>query len=259
MRRSGLICLVRLFFSSRRRHTRCSRDWSSDVCSSERHKAEQQRQHYKRAEVRESCLPAEGRGSNRTQAGVHIVGPLIEKRPVENSSSGIGSSAHVCFAMRAANLNQEWPEDRGAGKHARRKQVASKYSQPALARFLERGPSSQSNDGECQYKAGRWHDVGEACGYGQSQEYGSHRAAPTPGFFIGIELSSLQQVREDIHGGGQAGQPQTVTASGWQGVQDLRVQTQQGHRQRQRVAVTKKLRAQEIRGNEISRGAKQAW
>src|SRR2546429_6545462 len=24
------------FFSSRRRHTRCSRDWSSDVCSSER-------------------------------------------------------------------------------------------------------------------------------------------------------------------------------------------------------------------------------
>src|SRR2546429_5272820 len=24
-----------LFFSSRRRHTRCSRDWSSDVCSSD--------------------------------------------------------------------------------------------------------------------------------------------------------------------------------------------------------------------------------
>src|SRR5216684_5784769 len=24
------------FFSSRRRHTRCSRDWSSDVCSSDR-------------------------------------------------------------------------------------------------------------------------------------------------------------------------------------------------------------------------------
>ena len=26
---------VLLFFSSRRRHTRCSRDWSSDVCSSD--------------------------------------------------------------------------------------------------------------------------------------------------------------------------------------------------------------------------------
>src|SRR2546422_11595848 len=34
-----LPCLVRtfvsFFFSSRRRHTRCSRDWSSDVCSSD--------------------------------------------------------------------------------------------------------------------------------------------------------------------------------------------------------------------------------
>src|SRR3989442_3779431 len=27
-------CVV-LFFSSRRRHTRCGRDWSSDVCSSD--------------------------------------------------------------------------------------------------------------------------------------------------------------------------------------------------------------------------------
>src|SRR5205809_5948447 len=28
-------CAVVFFFSSRRRHTRCSRDWSSDVCSSD--------------------------------------------------------------------------------------------------------------------------------------------------------------------------------------------------------------------------------
>src|SRR2546429_1749297 len=27
--------LIFFFFSSRRRHTRCSRDWSSDVCSSD--------------------------------------------------------------------------------------------------------------------------------------------------------------------------------------------------------------------------------
>src|SRR2546422_8155169 len=32
MRREGM-CFF--FFSSRRRHTRCSRDWSSDVCSSD--------------------------------------------------------------------------------------------------------------------------------------------------------------------------------------------------------------------------------
>src|SRR2546429_8861119 len=29
------MCSVIFFFSSRRRHTRCSRDWSSDVCSSD--------------------------------------------------------------------------------------------------------------------------------------------------------------------------------------------------------------------------------
>src|SRR2546429_6463132 len=28
-------CTPQFFFSSRRRHTRCSRDWSSDVCSSD--------------------------------------------------------------------------------------------------------------------------------------------------------------------------------------------------------------------------------
>src|SRR5256884_3392662 len=32
----GILCRTFLFFfSSRRRHTRCSRDWSSDVCSSD--------------------------------------------------------------------------------------------------------------------------------------------------------------------------------------------------------------------------------
>src|SRR2546422_6984167 len=29
------VCFLIFFFSSRRRHTRCSRDWSSDVCSSD--------------------------------------------------------------------------------------------------------------------------------------------------------------------------------------------------------------------------------
>src|SRR2546429_3030844 len=35
-KRGGCLCtLCCFFFSSRRRHTRCSRDWSSDVCSSD--------------------------------------------------------------------------------------------------------------------------------------------------------------------------------------------------------------------------------
>src|SRR6266436_9508817 len=31
----NVMCVCGFFFSSRRRHTRCSRDWSSDVCSSD--------------------------------------------------------------------------------------------------------------------------------------------------------------------------------------------------------------------------------
>src|SRR2546429_2169332 len=34
--------LASVFFSSRRRHTRCSRDWSSDVCSSDLHHGDPQ-------------------------------------------------------------------------------------------------------------------------------------------------------------------------------------------------------------------------
>src|SRR5207245_7988138 len=30
-----VLCFLTFFFSSRRRHTRCYRDWSSDVCSSD--------------------------------------------------------------------------------------------------------------------------------------------------------------------------------------------------------------------------------
>src|SRR2546429_7723743 len=37
LRVRGRIAMVFFFFSSRRRHTRCSRDWSSDVCSSDLH------------------------------------------------------------------------------------------------------------------------------------------------------------------------------------------------------------------------------
>src|SRR5215813_296414 len=33
--RSTVSVVIRFFFSSRRRHTRCGRDWSSDVCSSD--------------------------------------------------------------------------------------------------------------------------------------------------------------------------------------------------------------------------------
>src|SRR2546429_9462984 len=38
----GAIGIASVFFSSRRRHTRCSRDWSSDVCPSDQVRNQQQ-------------------------------------------------------------------------------------------------------------------------------------------------------------------------------------------------------------------------
>src|SRR5438105_4775134 len=43
-RRTLVLVLVFFFFSSRRRHTRSTRDWSSDVCSSDLHAAAGRRQ-----------------------------------------------------------------------------------------------------------------------------------------------------------------------------------------------------------------------
>src|SRR5207302_3891496 len=40
----------RFFYSSRRRHTRFSRDWSSDVCSSDLHERVDDERHWKQAE-----------------------------------------------------------------------------------------------------------------------------------------------------------------------------------------------------------------
>src|SRR6266852_3081327 len=50
------------FFSSRRRHTRCYRDWSSDVCSSDlHHDDERNRQHQRELHVGDRC--ADGLGA----------------------------------------------------------------------------------------------------------------------------------------------------------------------------------------------------
>src|SRR5256884_5382248 len=43
----GRVVLCLFFFSSRRRHTRCSRDWSSDVCSSDLKSAKRLRRFFR--------------------------------------------------------------------------------------------------------------------------------------------------------------------------------------------------------------------
>src|SRR5687768_17726677 len=51
--------IVVFFFSSRRRHTRCSRDWSSDVCSSDLARPRRRAEHLRVPRLHFSILLAE--------------------------------------------------------------------------------------------------------------------------------------------------------------------------------------------------------
>src|SRR3989449_5185546 len=55
------------FFSSRRRHTRCSRDWSSDVCSSDL--AKYQEDFDKLNRILDAYEPAANRAANTVAVG----------------------------------------------------------------------------------------------------------------------------------------------------------------------------------------------
>src|SRR2546429_7346935 len=66
------MCFV-FFFSSRRRHTRCSRDWSSDVCSSDLLASRLQSRHFLASRRRRFDLVSLPRGS--WVAGLGLVFP----------------------------------------------------------------------------------------------------------------------------------------------------------------------------------------
>src|SRR3989442_15726532 len=59
--------VIVFFFSSRRRHTRCGRDWSSDVCSSDLHEGD----------------PPEG-GNHAGEARAERPSPVVEVHPAED-------------------------------------------------------------------------------------------------------------------------------------------------------------------------------
>src|SRR2546429_2424891 len=64
------------FFSSRRRHTRCSRDWSSDVCSSD----------LRRKELR-SCMILDARSSLRRWTTVTSSAKRVRKMASSKAES----------------------------------------------------------------------------------------------------------------------------------------------------------------------------
>src|SRR5256884_4618304 len=76
---------ILFFFSSRRRHTRCSRDWSSDVCSSDLNRTDKARRGTAKKHAPESGLI----GSVCHSGGALLASSKAPKRTSRAAWSGI--------------------------------------------------------------------------------------------------------------------------------------------------------------------------
>src|SRR5205814_3330357 len=94
------------FFSSRRRHTRCLSDWSSDVCSSDLAQEAQQRERLQESDHRLSDL---------RQSGQKVQGEL-ERLLERREQMGVQLRE---LAEEALRLDEERSEERRVGKGCR--------------------------------------------------------------------------------------------------------------------------------------------
>src|SRR2546422_4227584 len=98
-----VVMLGVFFFSSRRRHTRCSRDWSSDVCSSDLHIAA----------LTFSKEPGGGAGAAALKEGRLCYDAIGCRKCHGDQGHGDGPSAPTLkddagFPIYAADLHQSW-------------------------------------------------------------------------------------------------------------------------------------------------------
>src|SRR5690606_40193914 len=74
------------FFSSRRRHTRFSRDWSSDVCSSDLSQDKDKRDAEDLPRAKTPIDPNAGQGPRAESVDSGTAGELLDQRGMQNSA-----------------------------------------------------------------------------------------------------------------------------------------------------------------------------
>src|SRR5216684_7550394 len=86
------------FFSSRRRHTRCSRDWSSDVCSSDLFLLAARlalpvmaASLDAKPTVEEAAAKLEGMGVTRIALAPCLIGPEADPVTIEEAAATVGA------------------------------------------------------------------------------------------------------------------------------------------------------------------------
>src|SRR2546422_2151229 len=150
------------FFSSRRRHTRCSRDWSSDVCSSDLTRA---RRHSRGAR------PAGG-GSKRS------------RRRSTRTHSTTGPERVAALAVGDAALGAQ-ARGRAGGHRGRRDECGADGVDGA--RDAWRGPATAGD--------GVWARLSAECGVWNAESQGKVVRGTTPTLTFRIPNSALGFVR----------------------------------------------------------------
>src|SRR2546429_4588686 len=130
MRYARALCFF--FFSSRRRHTRCSRDWSSDVCSSDlpeegirpdaHDRGQLQSKSLRRPDTRADGEPEQGA---RQTPGTAAAAPSLARRETKrdrkstrlNSSHGYISYAVFCLKKKKRTSNIAILTDMQTARH----------------------------------------------------------------------------------------------------------------------------------------------
>src|SRR2546422_4053671 len=95
------LLLTFFFFSSRRRHTRCSRDWSSDVCSSD---LEPPRDRHFRPRHRQRAVVAEG------QLDLGEPDRLSRDRKSTRLNSSHGYISYAVFCLKKKKKKLKHPD-----------------------------------------------------------------------------------------------------------------------------------------------------
>src|SRR5690606_40550540 len=107
------------FFSSRRRHTSFSRDWSSDVCSSDLDQGRGDRA----VQVRGRADPGTATGAGGAAGTTRLVGKHVEPArlaPGPDAGSAALPGAHRTGRRRAAATGRGCEGDRAAGARTAR-------------------------------------------------------------------------------------------------------------------------------------------
>src|SRR5437660_3926888 len=86
----------RFFFSSRRRHTRWPRDWSSDVCSSDLDRVAIEEDHWQSLDMAEDVAPQIAHHALAKQAGKHRLAVLAGEGDDERERENRRRPPHQC-------------------------------------------------------------------------------------------------------------------------------------------------------------------